>query len=110
MRACEQEIIKLPGTDIQESLCPSHLQDDFSRELVSSRDYGFMAAKRLPDGVYVGIKGLFTTYAVCIGIDAVTAYRRRYCYVELSDCLDAYEKLQNGLSVPEGWVAQRPPP
>lgn len=59
----------------------------------------------IPNGTCVGIKGLFTTCSICTEIDPLTSYRRRYCYVEFSDCLDAYDKLLDGSSFPKGWVA-----
>jgi len=100
--------IPVPSHDIQEILSPSDMQDDFSRELVSNDDFGFIGAKLLSDGTYVGVKRLFASVAICIGIDAFTSYRRRYCYQNLSDCLANYEKLEKFSTIPEGWIATRP--
>lgn len=93
---------------LSEVLSPDHMQDDFSRALVSSPDYGFVGAKRLDDGTYVGIKRLVTTIAICVGIDEISAYRRRYCYNDLKSCLAAYERICSGNEEPSGWIARRP--
>lgn len=94
-------------SDLNEILRPAAQQDAFTEEL-QGHDYRFMAAKVLPDGTYVGIQGLLTTYAICIGITPMTAFQRRYCYLHLSDCIEAYSNLKQGEDVPIGWVARRP--
>lgn len=94
-------------SDLNEILRPAAQQDAFTQEL-QAPDYRFMAAKVLPDGTYVGIQALLTTYAICIDITPMTAYQRRYCYLHLSDCIEAYSNLKKGDDVPTGWVARRP--
>lgn len=93
--------------NIQEVLSPPSMQDDFTRELVTSAEYGFRGAKRLGDGTYVGIKLMITTVAIVIRIDK-SGYVRRYCYTDMTECLSEYEKLSERLAVPEGWVAKKP--
>lgn len=86
---------------------PEHMQDDFTREL-RTPDFGFLGAKRLEDGTYVGIQRLITTLAICIGIDRVSAYTRRYCFQDAAQCIAEYQRMEKGDFVPEGWVARRP--
>lgn len=88
-------------------LSPDDMQDDFTRELLQE-DFGFIGAKRLEDGTYVGLIRLYSTVAICIGVDRYSAYRRRYCYKDLGACLAAYKALQTGDDVPKGWIARRP--
>ena len=97
----------MTAVEIQEVLSPSCMQDSFSRMLVISKDYGYTGAKRLTDGTYVGIKRMITTLAICVNIDSM-GYERRYCYTNVTDCLDAYQKLEARSSIPQGWVAQKP--
>lgn len=93
--------------DIQQVMNPPDRQDDFTRKL-RTPDYGFVGAKRLDDGTYVGLQRLITTLAICIGIGPYTSYTKRYCFDDISVCLAEYEKIETPDYVPEGWVARRP--
>lgn len=94
-------------SDLNEILRPAAQQDAFTQELQGT-DYRFMAAKVLPDGTYVGVQALLTSYAICIGITPMTAYQLRYCCVHLADCFEAYSGLKKGDDVPTVWLARRP--
>jgi hypothetical protein len=93
--------------DISEILRPASQQDDFT-ETMMGEDYGFVAAKRLEDGTYVGLQRLFSTIAICIDVQPFQSFSRRYCYRDLGECLKAFSILETGSDVPEGWVARRP--
>lgn len=81
-------------------------QDDFTVWLTHSE--GYLGAKRLECGTYVGLYRLITTISICIGITPLSPFTRRYCYDDLTLCLAAYEEIKNGTDIPEGWIASRP--
>ena len=80
-------------------------QDAFTRTMVEQ--LGFICARRLPDGTYVGIKPLLFTIALCVGTTESDAYERRYCYENSSDCISEFQTMQNRDHEPTGWVARR---
>jgi hypothetical protein len=82
-------------------------QDDFTREMVASGS--FICCRLLSDGTYIGICHLLTTFGLCIGVNAIEMYQRRYCYENAGDCIWEYQTLLHGQQVPSGgWVARRP--
>ena len=96
-----------PFQDLGEILSPQAQQDEFTQALLKPY-FGFSGAKLLADGTYVGIKHMITTVAIFIGIEPVTPFKRRYCYKEMIDCIEAYQQLQTGNDEPTGWIARRP--
>lgn len=95
--------------ELQRVMNPPDQQDEFTIRMRSD-EMTFRGAKRLEDGTYVGILRLAFTWAICIGTDAWTPAKRRYCFEQLSDCLSEYAKITTGEDVPEGWIARRPKP
>lgn len=81
-------------------------QDAFTQKMRD--ELGFVGAKRLEDGTYVGLQPLLFTLAICIGVGVYTPFVRRYCYENGPDCLHAYQILATGDDIPEGWIAKRP--
>lgn len=68
----------------------------------------YLCWRQLEDGTYVAVMRLMFTVALCIGVGAYTAYRRRYCYEDLGTALAEYQTLQTGDDEPWGWIARRP--
>lgn len=92
---------------VQKIMNPGDLQDDFTRQILHP-DYGFIGAKRLPDGGYAGMLRLMRTVAIAMDIRDSGCFQRRYCFEDLNSCLAAYEGLKTRDDVPEGWIARRP--
>lgn len=95
--------------NLQQLYTPTHQQDEFTEALMGP-DFGFIVAKRLDDGTYVGITKLMFTWGLCIGITTHTAYTKRFCYEDASECLHQYVKLAQVDQEPIGWIARRPEP
>jgi hypothetical protein len=87
---------------------PPDMQDDFTR-LLLTKDYQFSGAKLLKDGTYVGLKRLAFTLSICIGVTRTDVFKRRYCFSDITQCIDEYVKITTGDDVPDGWIARRPP-
>ncbi len=88
-------------------LSPPSRQDDFTKRMLN--EFEFIGAKRCDDGTYVGLIRLFFTVAICIDVTETQAYRYRFCYDNLSDCLANYEKLDTDTDHYQlsGYVASR---
>jgi hypothetical protein len=86
---------------------PPDRQDDFTR-LLRTDDYRFVGAKRLDDGTYVGLRRLAYSLAICIGVTRTDVFKRRYCFTDITQCIDEYVKITSPDDVPEGWIARRP--
>lgn len=99
--------LRMSNDSLQAVLSPPDRADGFTIELLKD-DYGFMGAKLLDDGCYVGVKRLFSTVAIHIGIDRCTSFERRYCFKDLSKCLEQYALIKTKDDIPEGWIARRP--
>lgn len=84
------------------------LQDEFTDWMMSPAG-GFIAAKRLPDGTYIGLQRLLFTLALCIGVTPDRAYTRRFCYEDMVECMHQFNHIISGDAEPTGWVARRPP-
>lgn len=93
---------------VQALMNPPDQQDDFTRKL-HQWEYGFVGAKRLEDGTYVGLRRLAFTLAICIGVTETDTFKRRYCFSDITLCIDEYVKITTGDDIPEGWIARRPP-
>lgn len=87
---------------------PPGQQDAFTQRMRD--EFGFVGAKLLEDGTYVGLKRLAFTLAICIGTDEMTPQKRRYCFDDITLCVDEYIKIVASEDTPEGWIARRPKP
>lgn len=95
--------------NLQQQYTPEHQQDEFTEQLLTP-DFGFIVAKRLDDGTYVGITQLMFTWGLCIGITQQSAYTKRFCFEDAAECLHEYSKLSDSQQEPTGWIARRPEP
>lgn len=91
---------------VQDTLNPADRQDDFTEWMRS--ECGFIAAKRLDDGSYAGIRPLIYTHAICLGVTEVTAHMKRFCFDDAPACLHEWSKLTRATDEPQGWIARRP--
>lgn len=81
-------------------------QDAFTATL-RTPDYGYLCARRLPDGCYIGLQRLMFTIALCVGITEGTPFERRYCYENAGDAIHEFEFMTHQDHEPQGWVARR---
>lgn len=94
--------------DLGEVLAPegAGAQDDFTRRMLA--ELGFVGAKRLADGTYVGVQRLMFTLAICVGTTERSPYQRRYCYDDAAECLGQFAAIRNCDDTPSGYIAYRP--
>jgi hypothetical protein len=88
-------------------LFPPDAQDDFTVRMRNV--HCFVGAKRLADGSYAGVQRLLFSMAICVGTTEGRAYTRRFCYDDAAVCVAEFEKIASIDSVPEDWIATRPP-
>lgn len=95
-------------TTLQSALNPATpgAQDAFTQRM--RQELGFIGAKRLEDGTYVGLQPLLFTLAICVGVTEQAAYQRRYCYEDASEAIGNYERMNSRDFTPSGYVATRP--
>lgn len=93
-------------SSIDDLLFPAGEQDDFTRRMRD--ELGYVGARRLPDGTYVGLLRLMFTMAICVGVSEFTSYTRRYCFENTTVCLDQYRLMTSADDAVEGWIATRP--
>lgn len=96
------------NSDLEKLLNPDGdgQQDEFTKKMRD--ELGYVGAKRLSDGTYIGLQPLMFTLAICMGVNRYSAYTRRYCYESGPDCLTAYQNITSKDDVPTGWIAKRP--
>ena len=81
--------------------------EDIEREL-ENPDNLFKCWRRLDDGTYVALGRLAFTTGLCIGVQAVTPYKRLYYYSYPTEAHAEYLRLTTGDDVTSGWIARRP--
>lgn len=81
-------------------------QDSFTRRM-TSKEMGFLCARKLNDGTYIGLKPLLFTIALCVGTSEDAAFERRYCYENSGDAIFEFETMPHRDHEPAGWVARR---
>lgn len=96
-------------SELQDRYTPSEQQDSFTEQLLAE-DGGFVLAKKLEDGTYVGVTRLMFTLALCIGITPTTMYVKRFCFNDAAACMEEYANIKTKDDEPEGWIARRPEP
>lgn len=67
----------------------------------------YIDVKTLEDGTVVGIGELAFTRAIYFDMD-LAGWGRRFCYEDRELALLEYQKLTDGDTEPQGFIAQRP--
>lgn len=81
-------------------------QDAFTERMRT--ELGYLGAKKLEDGTYVGVQRLLYTLAICVGVSEIKPYERRYCYDNAAEALWNYQSMCHRDFEPCGYVATRP--
>ena len=91
---------------IEKLLVPPGAQDHFTRAMIE--EMGYIGAKRLPDGRYVGMQRLMFTLAICLDVTQTSPFARRYCYENASDALANFDAIETLDCQPWGYIASPP--
>ena len=64
---------------------------------------GYTHCRHLPDGTLIGLKAMWFTCDLFVGLD-VAGYARRYCYESQAIALDAFERWVGTGDPPGNWI------
>jgi len=72
-------------------------------------EQGYLAARQLEDGTWVGVDSLIFYVSIFVGLDA-SGWAKRYDYerTDLFILREQYLLLKTFNDIPDGWVSKRP--
>lgn len=76
-------------------------------ELVEALRKDYPAVRVLEDGSIAVLTRLYSTMAVCLGVDR-HGWATRFCYTDPIKAIEVLCALKSEDDVPEGWVSSRP--
>ncbi|MBD9674919.1 hypothetical protein IB275_30360 [Pseudomonas sp. PDM21] len=83
-------------------------RDVYIERALNNPENRFIRWKQLDDGTYVALTDLMFTRALCIGVDAMSPYERRFCFSDKAKADEAFEQITAPDFEPDGWTARRP--
>lgn len=80
-------------------------QSELTKEKIEKLGYQF--PRRLPNGEWIALYRFLFTWGIILGLDEI-GYKRRFCYKNINDALNAVANWNGENDPPGDWIVEKP--